>query len=184
MQKSGDAAHMYFVYFRLIIGLSVALGLFAIELIGFLGGITMFTAFQSLICILSSSNKGLLPGPALAKSFFSIHMTAVSQIAIFAGQIRQKLFSQGSAFTLTLCSWQCLSHICLIIKKTCQCNIYSLKPHFYVEKQVCRGIPIFLISALKHRLWVIVRTASARRFSSGGSYVYPRYMFWAKIRKI
>ena len=29
---------------------------------------------------------------------------------------------------------------------------------------VCRGIPIFLIFAPKHRLWVLVRTASARRF--------------------
>ena len=37
----------------MIVGLSVALGLFAIELIGFLGGITMFTSFQSLLCILS-----------------------------------------------------------------------------------------------------------------------------------
>ena len=30
---------------------------------------------------------------------------------------------------------------------------------------VCRGIPFFLIFAPKHRLWVLVRTASARRFS-------------------
>ncbi|KAJ8320062.1 hypothetical protein KUTeg_001649, partial [Tegillarca granosa] len=32
---------------QLIIGLSVALGLFAIELIGFFGGITMFMSFQT-----------------------------------------------------------------------------------------------------------------------------------------
>ena len=44
--------HFVCLYFRLIVGLSVALGLFAIELIGFLGGMTMFTAFQSLLCIL------------------------------------------------------------------------------------------------------------------------------------
>ena len=31
-----------------------------------------------------------------------------------------------------------------------------LKPHFYIEKLVCRGIPIFLIFDPKHTLWVIV----------------------------
>ncbi|KAH3783760.1 transmembrane protein 107-like isoform X2 [Dreissena polymorpha] len=34
---------------QLIIGLSVALGLFAIELVGFLGGLTMFSSSQALI---------------------------------------------------------------------------------------------------------------------------------------
>ena len=33
---------------------------------------------------------------------------------------------------------------------------------------VCRGIPIFLIFAPKHRMWVLVR---------GGSNVYPQSMF-------
>ena len=45
--------------------------------------------------------------------------------------------------------------------------INPLKPHFYIVKLgVCRGIPtcISLIFAPKHRLWVLVRTASARRF--------------------
>ena len=37
---------------RMIIGLSVTLGLFLFELIGFMGGITMFFPFQSLLCIL------------------------------------------------------------------------------------------------------------------------------------
>ena len=37
---------------RLIIGLSVSLGLFLIELIGFFGGISMFMHTQGLICIL------------------------------------------------------------------------------------------------------------------------------------
>ena len=50
------------------------------------------------------------------------------------------------------------------IRKTCPCNIYPLKPYFYIEKGVCRGIHIFLIFAPKHRLWVLVRTASLRRF--------------------
>ena len=36
-----------------------------------------------------------------------------------------------------------------------------LKPHFYVVKRVYRGIPNFLIFDPKHRLWVLVRAASA-----------------------
>ena len=43
---------------------------------------------------------------------------------------------------------------------TCPCNVYPLTPHFYVY----RGIHTFLIFALKHILWVLVRTASVRRF--------------------
>lgn len=49
---------------QMIIGLSVALGLFAIELIGFLGGITMFTAFQSLLSTAAHA------GAAVALVFF------------------------------------------------------------------------------------------------------------------
>ena len=37
-------------------------------------------------------------------------------------------------------------------------------PLLYSKTGVSRGIPIFLTFAPKHRLWVLVRTASARRF--------------------
>ena len=51
------------------------------------------------------------------------------------------------------------------ITKTCLHNFDPLKPHFYVVKLGLTGVfIIFLISAQKHRLWVSVRTASARRF--------------------
>ena len=46
-------------------------------------------------------------------------------------------------------------------------------PLLYSKTGVRRGIPIFLIFAPKHRLWVLVRTASPRR-RRGGSNVYPR----------
>ena len=53
----------------------------------------------------------------------------------------------------------------LHIKKTCPCNVYPLKPHFYIEKLGYAGVyQFFFIFAPKHRLWVLVRTASARRF--------------------
>ena len=51
------------------------------------------------------------------------------------------------------------------ITKTCLYNFDSLKPHFYIVKLGITGVYIiFLISAQKHRLWVLVRTASSRRF--------------------
>ena len=37
-------------------------------------------------------------------------------------------------------------------------------PLLYRKTGVCRGIPIFLIFAHKHMLWVPVRTAAARQF--------------------
>ena len=44
-------------------------------------------------------------------------------------------------------------------------NFDPVKAHFYVVKLGFTGVYItFLISAQKHRLWVLVRTASARQF--------------------
>ena len=49
----------------------------------------------------------------------------------------------------------------LFITKTCLYNIDPLKPHFYIVKLGFTGVYIiFLISVQKHRLWVLVRTAS------------------------
>ena len=51
------------------------------------------------------------------------------------------------------------------ITKTYLYNFEPLKPHFYIVKLGFTGVYIsFLISAQKHRLWVLVRTASRRRF--------------------
>ena len=51
------------------------------------------------------------------------------------------------------------------IAKTCLYNFDPLKPHFYIVKLGFTGVYIiFLISAQKHRLLVLVRTASPRRF--------------------
>ena len=48
----------------------------------------------------------------------------------------------------------------LYITKTHLCNFDPLKPHFYIVKLGFTGVYIiFLISAQKHRLWVLVRTA-------------------------
>ena len=51
------------------------------------------------------------------------------------------------------------------ITKTCLYKIDPLKPHFYIVKLGFIGVYIIgLISAEKHRLWVLVRAASPRRF--------------------
>ena len=52
-----------------------------------------------------------------------------------------------------------------------------LKPHFYkVKLEFTRVYMNFHISAEKHRLWVLVRTASPMR-----SIKYPQSMFRAEI---
>ena len=53
----------------------------------------------------------------------------------------------------------------LVITKTCLYNFDPLKPQFYIVKLGFTGVYIiFLISAQKHRLRVLVRNASPRRF--------------------
>ena len=50
----------------------------------------------------------------------------------------------------------------LLITKTYLYNFDPLKPHFCIVKLGFTGVYIiFLLSAQKHRLWVLVRTASA-----------------------
>ena len=60
---------------------------------------------------------------------------------------------------------QFLFCILFCIRKTCLYNVDPLKPHFYIVKLGFAGVYIiFLISAQKHRLWVLIRTASLRQF--------------------
>ena len=61
--------------------------------------------------------------------------------------------------------WDLASVLESCITKTYLYNFDPLKPHFYIVKLGFTGVYIiFLISAQKHRLWVLVRTALARRF--------------------
>ena len=53
------------------------------------------------------------------------------------------------------------------IMKICLHNFDALKPHFYIVKLGFTGVYIiFLISAQKQRLWVLVRTALIIRTAS------------------
>ena len=54
---------------------------------------------------------------------------------------------------------------CSPITKTCLYSFDPLRPHFYIVKLGFIGVYInFSYSAQKHRLWVLVRTTSVRRF--------------------
>ena len=77
---------------------------------------------------------------------------------------------QSSLIAYAFCSLRVIhrgmnKNPCHTITKTYLYNFDLLKPHFYIEKLGFTGVYIiFLISAQKHRLWVLVRTASMRRF--------------------
>ena len=65
------------------------------------------------------------------------------------------------------CLLQNLEKVCRIkvITKTCLYNFDPFKPHFYIVKLEFTGVYIiFLISAQKHRLWVLIRIALPRQF--------------------
>ena len=70
------------------------------------------------------------------------------------------------------CMLQWLWSIYTSGKHVCE-MYYPLNPTLYRKTGVCRGIPYFLIFVRKHTVWVLVRTALARR---GSSNVYPLWL--------
>ena len=59
------------------------------------------------------------------------------------------------------CLHFCL-HLCIM--RISPCNEDPLTSHFHIVKLGFTGVYIIFFFALKHRLWVLVRTASVRRF--------------------
>ena len=73
--------------------------------------------------------------------------------------------------------------LCIYITKTCLYNFDPLKPHFYIVKLGFTGVYIiFLTSAQKHRLWVLVRTASLSVLTSTHNLCFEQ-KYW-KISEI
>ena len=69
----------------------------------------------------------------------------------------------------------------LFITKTYLCNFDPFKPHFYIVKLGFTGVYIiFVISAQKHRLWVLVRTATIVGTHCGYLLEPPR--LWVLVR--
>ena len=77
-----------------------------------------------------------------------------------------KLISDQNRKNINLSSAEYAHRVLKVtITKTYLYNFDPFQPHFYVVKLGFTGVYIiFLISAQKHRLWVLFRTASARRF--------------------
>ena len=64
----------------------------------------------------------------------------------------------------------------LTIRKTYLYSFDPLKPHFYILKLGFRGVYIiFLISAQKHRLWVLVRTSTTSTHNLCFEQKYEQY---------
>ena len=85
-----------------------------------------------------------------------------SPVCVGHGRKPQRpVFSQRGSCLLRTKVW--LLEV-LYIRITCPCDLYPITPHSYIVRLRCTGVYIFLIFALKHRLWVLVRTASVRRF--------------------
>ena len=70
--------------------------------------------------------------------------------------------------------------LCLFIRITCPCNEDPFTPHFYIVKLGFTGVLFFLIFALNHRLWVLVRTASLTIYVLGKNKKYTT-IFHLKI---
>ena len=71
-----------------------------------------------------------------------------------------------------------LSKLLISITKTCIYNVDPIKPHFHIVKLGFTRYTLFFLFLLKHRLWVLVRTASARPTST------DNLCFWAETWKI
>ena len=64
-------------------------------------------------------------------------------------------------------------HIDELIRKTCPCNVYPLKPHFYLVKLGFAGVYLFFLFLLQN----IDCGYSLEPPRRGGSNVYPQSMF-------
>ena len=70
-------------------------------------------------------------------------------------QCSHVVLAGSSYLALSICFYCCIT-------KTHLYNFNPLEPHFYIVKLGFTGVYIsFLISAQKHRLWVLIRTTSS-----------------------
>ena len=87
-------------------------------------------------------------------------------LCTFLSKTKKMMFLFRIYFGLCFLLWNAsFISVELAITKTYLYNFDPLKPHFYIVKLGFTGVyTIFLIFAQKHRLWVLVRTASPRRY--------------------
>ena len=74
---------------------------------------------------------------------------------------------------------RCSTEMGKTITKTCLYHFDPLKPHFHIVKLGFTGVYIiFLISAQKHRLWVLVRTASPSFLSENFHFLEVKFSIY------
>ena len=127
-------------------------------------GRTVSQAADSKTAYFKSFSRWLVPTifePAQIKRDLIVFRFVVLQM-----RIHSPLFGlQTCVFCLKVLLHVCEQQRLSFIMKTYLYNFDPLKPHFYTVKLGFTGVYIiFLISDQKHRLWVLVRTASVRRF--------------------
>ena len=122
-----------------------------------------------IICLNPSlyicSLKRLFPHPGNKEKYENwaspwwVNLTSKQWMSKYLHSKRNEPWEQGTHSQ----NWQQLKCQVFCKTKTCLCNFGPLQPHFYRVKLGFTGVYlIFLISAQKHRLWVLVRTASAK----------------------
>ena len=88
-----------------------------------------------------------------------------------------KMFRQGhirsSATNLMSYESNLAMSISMYTRKTCPCNVYTLDPHFYIEKLGFAGVYLFFLFLLQN----IDCGYSLEPPRRGGSNVYPQSMF-------
>ena len=77
-------------------------------------------------------------------------VTKGSELSISEGNWDTETLHPGKEYSASV---SCI----MILRITCPCDLYPLTPNFYIVKLGCTGVYIFLIFALKHTLWVLIR---------------------------
>ena len=85
-----------------------------------------------------------------------------------SGKTRLQLSAAVAAVKIVMATIYDIKALARYIQVASSLHVYAkytpLYPPLYSKTGVWRGIPIFLIFDPKHRLWVLIRTASRRQF--------------------
>ena len=112
-------------------------------------------------------------GPSLLKYGMKVPLSQVThQMSAYFVQCPKKptrlyitRFAKGTRIMMIMLLLLLQLLLLLCITKTRLYNFDPLKPDFYIVKLGFTGVYIIFLTLLKkHRLWVLVRTASIRRF--------------------
>ena len=118
-----------------------------------------------VVMILKSACESTLSDSNMKKICILAVQKASSEESCYIAYMRWLIWNIAGCTCAKWCFFDVEALIDFFITKTCLYNFDPLKHHFYIVKLGFTGVYIiFLISAQKHRLWVLVRTASPRRF--------------------